>query len=91
MTVNPVGAVLLPLYEPLNPMLVEPPGARDPFQGAFLAVTVAPVWLHSALQPCVTFWSPGNVKPSCHDDHAVEPVFVTVIAAVKPEPQELAV
>lgn len=91
MTVKPLGAALVPLYEPLKPMLVDPPAASEPFQGALVTVTAAPVWLYVALQPCVTFWSPGNVKPSCHDDHADEPVFVTVSAAVKPVPHEFAV
>jgi hypothetical protein len=88
--VNPVGAVLVPLYEPLKPKLVEPPAGTLPFHAAFVTVTAEPLWLYVALQPWVTVWLPGKANPSFHDVHAVEPVFVTVTFAVKPVPHEFA-
>src|SRR5690348_14815352 len=60
------------------------PGASEPFQGRDAAVTAAPDCVHVADQPCVTFWLPGNVKPSFQLVHGVVPVFFTVTAAVKP-------
>jgi hypothetical protein len=45
LTVNAVGAVFVPLYEPLKPKLVDPPAGTEPFHAAFVTVTAAPVWL----------------------------------------------
>jgi hypothetical protein len=44
-TANEVGAVLVPLYDPLKPKLVEPPAAMMPFQEALVTVTVLPLWV----------------------------------------------
>src|SRR5690606_4401023 len=49
---NEVGAGLLPVQEPLKPMLVLAPVARLPFHSMFWAVTRVPDWLQVALQPC---------------------------------------
>jgi hypothetical protein len=81
---NEVGAGLLPLHDPLKPMLVDAPVARLPFHGMLRAVTWAPLWLQVADQPCVTRWEPsGKAKPSSQELMG-SPVFVMVTLAVKP-------
>ena len=48
-----MGAVLPPLHVPVNPKVVEPDGAREPFHAALATLTEAPlvvrVPLHSWL------------------------------------------
>ena len=91
LSVNEVGFGLLPLHDPLKPMLVAAPVARLPFHDSFCAVTLLPDWLHLADQPCATRWlESGNVKPSVQPLSA-SPTFLMVMLAVKPPCQSLVV
>ena len=88
-TVNPVGAVLVPVWDPLNPMSVLAPGARVAFHPRPVAVTAEPVWAHVALHPWVTCWPEGNVNPRVQVSGVVD-VLVTLMLPVKPTFQLLA-
>ena len=87
--VNAVGRGLVPLWLPLNPIEVEPPGASVPFQDRLVAVTWLPLWVQVADQPWLTFWLPGKAKPSDQPLHAADPVLASVTVPVKPPPQSL--
>ena len=88
-TVKAVGAVLVPVCDPLNPMSVLAPGARVAFHPSPVAVTADPVWAHVALQPWVTCWPEGNVNPRVQVSGEVD-VLVTLMLPVKPTFQLLA-
>ena len=68
-------------------MLVDAPGAREPFHDRFVAVTAVPLCDHVADQPWVTCWLPLKENFSDQLLSADVPVLVIVTAPVKPEPQ----
>jgi len=89
LSVNDVGAVLVVGNVPLNPIWVEPPGARARFQSRLAAVTVAlpDACVHVADQPgSVTRWPAGKANASVQPLTAAVPVLAMVTVAVKPPP-----
>ncbi len=67
-----------------KPTVTDAPGARPPFQSMLFAVTAAPDCDQVALQPWLTFWSPGKANPSVQPFSAADPLLVIVTCAVKP-------
>ena len=83
-SVNAVGFGLLPLQLPLKPICVDCPGARDPFQDRFVAVTCVPDCVQFADQPWAMLCEPGQVNFSDQLRSAEVPVLAMVTDAVKP-------
>jgi hypothetical protein len=52
---KPVGAGFAVVHPPRKPMLTVPPEDTALFHDRFVAVTLVPAWLQSALQPWATF------------------------------------
>ena len=53
-SVNAVGLVLVPVWDPLNPSSTLPPAWIVPFHGALVTVTAAPVCVNAPDQRLVT-------------------------------------
>jgi hypothetical protein len=87
-TENAVGLELLPLTDPLNPIVALPPVARAPFQLSLVTVTFSPDWDQVPFQPLDTCWLPGNVNARVQLVIA-EPLLVIVTLPVKPPGQLL--
>ena len=83
-SVNAVGLVLVPVWEPLKPISTLPPAAIVPFHAALVTVTADPVWVKAPDQKLVTVWPAGNAKPN--DQPVITEVLPLVIftEAVKP-------
>jgi hypothetical protein len=89
--VNEVGAEKLPVQRPLKPIWVEPPVARLPFHGMFVAVIAPLVPVQLADQP-----SPLRVWPDGRVNCSVQPLtgswrLLMVMLAVKPPAPGLSV
>ena len=54
-SVKAVGLVLVPEWDPLNPISTLPPAGIVPFHGALVTVTNDPVWVKVPDHPLVTF------------------------------------
>lgn len=94
LSVNAVGAGLVPVWVPLNPIVVEPPlGPSVRFQSRLVAVTLAlPAgWAHTALHPGSDTRCPAvKLNAKVHPLTAEAPVFVIVTDPVNPfEPPQL--
>ena len=63
LSVNAVGAVLVPVCAPLSPSWTEPPAGIEPFQAAFLAVTTD-AGLRGDRAPRLRHRLPGRVASS---------------------------
>jgi hypothetical protein len=83
------GAVLLPEYVAMKPIVVLAPGASWPLYAAFVTVTLPPDWLASPFQSSSIAWLPGKVQPSCQLFSVADPVFVTTTCPWKPSDQLL--
>jgi hypothetical protein len=85
--VKDVGAGLLPVHEPLKPNEAVPLVPSAPFQLAFLAVTVEPLWVAAVFQAEVIVWPAANDQTSDHEVRA-SPRLVIVTLAPKPPAHE---
>jgi hypothetical protein len=81
---NELGAVFVPVCEPLNPNCWLPPAGIEPFQAAFFTVTAEPDCVVTELHAWVTVWPDGKLNVSVQPLIAVDDVFFTVTFAVKP-------
>lgn len=81
--------MLLPLYVPWKPKLVDPLAGILPFQLALLTVTELPDWLETPFHKLVMFWLPGKLKPKAQPLMALLLLLLMMTLAVKPLPQSL--
>jgi hypothetical protein len=82
---------LVPECVPLKPKLADAPGATLPFQPALVAVTCEPDWVAVPDQAWVMVWPLPKLNFNVQPFHAEALVFRTVMSAVKPVLQLLAV